>query len=347
MYTTVRLNLAKRKAAEPWSLETSTMYEPGAGSIAEDTHKLAQQIREGQVRRPRLLFDHREAPPVVDLSDETELIAGLREAYGDFADVMDLERILSEVWDPRIPPSESRRKFLNQADEALDSFLAAYEWAARAAPTRIVADGEAIVLGFDGSKRRRKGVTDATALIGCTLEDGHLFEVGVWEQPSGPAGEGWEVPVALVHAAVEHAFDRFDVVGFYADPSKWESWVSVWEGAYGARLKVRASAAHPVEWWMTGGRAQHIVRATDEFHTAVVDGDDFTHDGSYALTRHVLNARQRLGRYGIQVSKENPDSPNKIDALVAAILARRARRDAVAAGVERSAPQRSKRIVRL
>src|SRR6185312_13296030 len=55
MYRTVRRNLAKRKAAEPWSLETSTMYLPGEGSVAEDTHSLAKSIREGRTKLARLL----------------------------------------------------------------------------------------------------------------------------------------------------------------------------------------------------------------------------------------------------------------------------------------------------
>ena len=35
MYETIRRNLAKRKAAEPWSLETTTMYALGEESVAE------------------------------------------------------------------------------------------------------------------------------------------------------------------------------------------------------------------------------------------------------------------------------------------------------------------------
>jgi hypothetical protein len=53
MYQTVRRNLAKRKIAEPWSLETSTMYLPGEKSVAEETHDLAKAIREGKTKRQR------------------------------------------------------------------------------------------------------------------------------------------------------------------------------------------------------------------------------------------------------------------------------------------------------
>ena len=120
MYATVRRNMAKRKAAEPWSLETSTMYAPGENSVAEGTHELAQKIAEGKLKRGRLLFDHREAPADVDMTDEGEVLAALREVYGPFADVMDLQRILTEIWDPRNSEADSRRYFFNQRTSSAD-----------------------------------------------------------------------------------------------------------------------------------------------------------------------------------------------------------------------------------
>jgi phage terminase large subunit-like protein len=337
MYATVRRNLAKRKSAEPWSLETSTMYLPGQGSVAEETHKLAKAIADKKSRTARLLFDHREGPPDVDLTDEKALVAALREAYGPFADVMDLDRILAEIWDPRNTPSDSRRYFLNQRTGAEDAWLVEHEWKARLDVDRVVTNREPITLGFDGSRRRARGVTDATALIACTVTDGHLFEPlerCVWEQPSGPAGVDWQVPTGDVDAAVQEVFRRYNVVGFFGDPAKWESYIAGWEASYAKKLKVKASRNHPIEWWMTGGRSVFIVRALEQFHDAVIDGE-LTHDGSFALTRHVLNARRRPSRSGLQIAKENPESPNKIDAAIAAVLAWQARLAALAAGVGR------------
>jgi len=57
------------------------------------------------------------------------------------------------------------------------------------------------------------------------------------------------------------------------------------------------------------------------------------YDGAYVLTRHALNARRRVSTAGIQIAKDHPDSPRKIDALVAAVLAFEARADAIAAGI--------------
>jgi phage terminase large subunit-like protein len=83
---------------------------------------------------------------------------------------------------------------------------------------------------------------------------------------------------------------------------------------------------------MTGGRSNLIVRALEKFHSAVLD-KELTHDGSSVLARHVLNARRRKGRSGVQIMKEHPDSARKIDAAIASVLAWQARLDAVAKGL--------------
>jgi phage terminase large subunit-like protein len=334
MYATVRRNLAKRKQAEPWSLETSTMYMPGENSVAEETHNLAKSIVEGKAKKARLLFDHREADADIDMSDEVEVIKGLREAYGPFAEVMDLDRILSEIWDPRNDPQDSRRYYFNQPTSSKDAWISAPEWNACLDTSKQMARGDVITLGFDGSRKRSRGVADATALIGCRVSDGHLFQIRVWEQPDGPAGDDWEVPTAEVDNEVRRAFEQYNVVGFYADPAKWESYIAEWEAAFGKKLKVKSSFQHPIEWWMSGGRSYLVVRSLEQFYNSVVQ-KEMTHDGSLALTRHILNARRRAGRNGIQIYKEHPDSPNKIDAAIAANLAWAARVDAVSKDLAR------------
>lgn len=332
--STIRRNLGKVNGC---SVETPNAFEPGANSVAERSFAAESKQTEGRTRiATGILFDHREAPPETDPTDEASLRAGLVHVYGDSADVnggwVTIDRILAEYWDPDTDPQDARRFYLNQITHASDAWLSQPEWAGCVDATKIIADRDAIVLGFDGSRSRTRGITDATALIGCRVADGHLFELGVWEQPTGPDGEDWQVPVTEVEAAVHSAFDRFNVVGFYADPAKWESYVAGWEAKYHKRLQVKATRDHPIEWWMTGGRSGLIVRALEQFHGAVVD-TELSHDGSYALTRHVLNARRRATRSGIQIAKAHPDSPQKIDAAVAAVLAWQARLAAVAAGI--------------
>ncbi|MGW6578856.1 terminase [Streptomyces globisporus] len=342
---TMRINAAKVGGT---TIESPNAFIPGEGSVAEESAAFWTKIREGRAKDDGLFYDHREAPPETDMTDRQSLTAGLAYTYGDSADRngghVDLDTIVATIWDPSTDPQTARADFLNQITHASDSWISQPEWAGVAAADKVVGRGEEVVLGFDGSRRRNRGVTDATALVGCRVSDGHLFLLGCWEQPDGPFGQDWQVPTVEVLATVEDAFRDYKVVGMYADPARWESHVAKWEADHGRRLKLKASTQHPIEWWMTGGRSGHIVRALEKFRSSVVDGE-LTHDGSSAMTRHILNARRRESRSGIQIMKEHPDSSKKIDVAVAAVLAWQARVDAMAKGLGKKKAGRSGRVV--
>jgi hypothetical protein len=339
---TMRFNAGKLGGS---LIETPNAFTPGEGSVAEQSAADYQAILDGRSRGTGILVDHREAPGETDLDDEASLVAGLRYAYGDSSNHPDgcvlhdppcapgwspIERLTADFYDTSNDVQDLRADYLNQITHAADSWLSEPEMRAVSDLAKEIEPGDRITLGFDGSRKRTRGVTDATALVGCRLSDGHVFTIRVWEQPL--KAKDWQVPVVEVLAEVAETFEKYDVVGFYADPAKWESHVADWEAAFGPRLKVQATRNHPIEWWMTGGRSTLIVRALEKFHTAVVEGE-LTYDGSSVLTRHALNARRRKTRSGIQIMKEHPDSANKIDAVIAAVLAWQCRLDAIAAGL--------------
>lgn len=325
--TTIRRNLGKTNGR---SIETTNTWVAGELSVAEQTSKYADLVAEGEFDQldDRILRWHPHAD-VEDLSDELSLRAGLHHLYDDYPWV-NIDRIVAEIYDLGTPPAEARRFYLNQLSAEDDAWIAEPEWRARVDASKVVVDRDVITLGFDGSRRRSRGVTDATALIGCRVSDGHLFPIRVWEQPDGK--HDWQVPTLEVEAELASAFGRYTVVGFYADPALWETFIAAWEAKYGPQLKVKTSRDHPIEWRMN--RPQAVVAATDQLYSAIVDGE-MTHDGSSVLTRHFLNARRRSSRSGVQIAKATPDSPNKIDAAVASILAWQARLDAIAAGLGR------------
>ncbi len=355
---TVRRNLTKTGGS---SVETPNSFRPGFDSVAEDSHKAWLLQRDGKLKNASgILFDHREAPADTDITDRESMLAGLRYAYGCSADApcaltergeheahdpgwAQLPRILADFWDPATDPADGRMYFLNQITSASDAWLTQPEWAAcgplRDTEPRVIDKREPITLGFDGSRSRTRGKTDATALVGCTI-DGHVWLIQAWEHPDNV--DEWQVPTTEVEAVVRETFDKFNVVGFYADPAKWESYVADWEARYGKRLKV-GPPSKPIQWWMTGGRTGLIAKALESFHTAVVEGE-MSHNGSSVLTRHVLNARRKIRSGTVQIGKVHPDSEDKIDAAVAAVLAWQARVDAVAKGIgykpTRAAPRR-------
>lgn len=330
---TMRRNLGKTGGS---SIEAPNAYYPGEGSVSEASAAYWEQIIRGEARDDGLYYDHREASAGTELTDRESLMAGLLVAYGDAAAAngghVDLERIIAEIYDPATDPQDGRRYYLNQVTHASDSYIWQPEWAGCRVADKHLEPKDVITLGFDGSRGRAKGKPDATALIGCRVTDGHLFEVGVWEAPDGPEQKDWSPPLPEIDAAIDKCFSTYAVAAFYADPAKdWRSKVGEWEAKYGAKVPVKMKRDHPFEWWMVGGRSHFIQVAVESFEAAVRN-QEVTHSGEFRLTQHVMNARRRIRNQKLTVGKEHDYSPNKVDACVAAILAWQARLDAVAAG---------------
>ena len=324
---TIRRNLGKTGGR---SIETCNAFVPGQDSVAERTWSAFCAQREGRTRgRGGILYDAAEAPGDTDLTDEASLRAGLRQAYRDAVGPpdgdgwVDLDRIIAEIYDPATSPDVSRRFYLNQIVASADAWVAPYEWDALADPTEVVTDGEPVALFFDGSRSR-----DATALLGCRISDGHVFELGVWE-PDPEHSTASVVPVGEVDAAVERAFDRYDVVAFFSDVREWESYAyETWPARYRDRLIVWASSSEPIAWDMRA-HVREFTLAAEACHADIVERA-FTHDGAGATSRHVYNARRRPNRWGVSIGKSSPDSPDKVDAAVCVIGARMVRRRVLA-----------------
>jgi phage terminase large subunit-like protein len=191
-----------------------------------------------------------------------------------------------------------------------DAWLAAEAYGASLQP------GDAIALGFDGSRR-----SDATALVACRMGDGLVVPLTVWEAPIGMAGANWEVPRGEVDAAVAAAFRSYTVARFYADPPYWQSEVDAWAQAYSDKVVVS---------WETH-RERQMAAALERLETDFAAGL-VQHDGSEVLLRHVTNAVRMTTRNGYGIRKPAKNSDRKIDAAVAMVLAYEARCDAVAAG---------------
>jgi hypothetical protein len=353
----MRVNAAKVGGT---TVESPNAFIPGDKSVAEESAAYFASIKEGTALTDGLLYDHREAPPSTDMFERESITLGLRVSYGDSSGHpdgclihqpacppghADLDRLIETIWDPNQEPQDSRADFLNQITHAANSWISQVLWAGRYGeiqdePVVPISDRDVITMGFDGSRGRFKGKPDATALIGCRVSDGHVFEIGVWEAGDTEADKDWTPPIGLIEAALAGAFDRFQVAAFYADPAKdWRSYVNAWEAKYAHRLvktkdgkQVTSTREHPFEWWMTGGRSTLVQRAIEQLEGAIRNGD-MTHDGSYALSRHVVNARRRFSAGHLSLTKEHDYSTNKIDAAVAATLAWQARLDAVAAGI--------------
>ena len=87
--------------------------------------------------------------------------------------------------------------------------------------------GDRITLGFDGSRFH-----DATALVGCRIEDGLLELLGLWEAPRGERRSG-RCPAGEVDARLDEVMDEYAVVRGYFDPPLWQSEIDAWAHEFG------------------------------------------------------------------------------------------------------------------
>lgn len=196
-------------------------------------------------------------------------------------------------------------------------------WAQRARPGYFVKAGSIIVIGFDGSYS-----SDASGFVGTEVATGFQWPLALWERkPSDPPD--WEVPRDEAVAVLEQVFEIFRVFRLYADPAHWETQLGEWAGRWGAE---RVIGTWTNKWtWMA--------RAVRAFEDAIAGGQ-LTHSGDPDYARHIANAvkqyvqiRDEKGHPMHVITKERPDSPDKIDLDVAGILSWQARIDALELGL--------------
>ena len=170
----------------------------------------------------------------------------------------------------------------------------------------------------------------------------HLFKVGIWSQPDGPAGEGWQPPRLEVEQTVRDAFERFNVVGFYADPSAgWAQDVKGWEARYSRRLRAKISASEPIRYPQrnVSQTCENFAQLLSAIHQNLI-----TYDGDPTMTAHLLNARKSPRQAGYVLVKPADDQDySKIDAAWGAMFAYKAGLDAVGKGAARPTARRAPR----
>jgi hypothetical protein len=318
MAAVIARNAAKVVGGGARTLRITNAYTPGEDSVAERDREAWEAVQAGRAVDVGLLYDSLEAPPLAPLTADAaaEVCAAVRgDSYW-----LDTERLIAEVLDVRNPPSQSRRWWYNQVVAAEDSWVSRQQWDACAVlDANPPAEGDTITLGFDGSK-----TDDWTALVGCRVEDGLLFTLGLWN----PEDYGGEVPREEIDGAVEQAFERYDVVGFFADVHPWESYVDRWTESHGSDLVVKVNERAPIAWDMRG-RKRETVDAVERLYSAIVDRE-VRHLGEPLASSHVYNARRKVTGFGTTIQKDHRESARKIDWVMAAVLAWAARRAYVA-----------------
>ena len=294
---------------------TTNAWDPSEGSVAQQQFESAAKDVYRQFRQPPSNLSYRNK---VDRRKIHRHVYG--EALKQNGGHIDLDSIEAEAADLiERDLTQAERFFGNRIVAGSDTWIDPKRYEERLDLTKTVKAGEMITLGFDGSLN-----DDSTGLMGTRVEDGHQFFIGVWEKPEGELGEGWQVPVYEVDALVAETFKKFNVVRMYCDPPYWQDSIDKWSAEFGEKVVI--------QWWTNRSRA--VVAALNRYHTAVLQSQ-MTHDGNEIVTRHMHNAKVKMTRDGAQIRKDRPQSPNKIDLVMASVLAYEARGDAIEAGLNK------------
>lgn len=368
-------NAAKSKDGAARSLAICNAPEFSEESVGLREREAYLKEMKGLSFKTGVLYDSLEIPEQVSLfppgAEEMEpeeqeihvkawLEACIRTVRGDSV-WLNAPRIALEIMDRKLPStSMARRYYFNQTIASEDAWVdiraaqaaidevAALQRVSDADQLRcgwIVRPDEPIVMFFDGSKS-----DDATALVGCRVSDGYCFVIGVWQPPPQKRKKtSYVIPRSEVDARVEEAFERFNVIGFWADPSHakedesgaayWDGIIDEWHRRYKGQLQVWSTKTganpHSIMWDMASPlRTKMFVEAAEQTKAELeyVDPDtdelmpQFRIDGHPHLIDHLRNSRRSPGLYGVGMRKESRESLRKIDLAVAMVGARLLRR---------------------
>lgn len=346
-HATMEANLPKRPLEDPWSLYVGTAGEPGQGSVAEDLHHEAENIRDGKVERADLFYLYRtDDDPARDLSVKAERVKAIAEATGPAGEwgPGQFDDIASQ-WDRAGADHQYlERVWLNRWVRSGEQAFDVNRWAQLkhvggdpdGALRERIPKRAMVGVGFDGARMR-----DATALVVTDLLTGTQELWGLWEQDLDDPE--WEVPAGEVDQAVDEVFSWFTVWKMYADPPYWTTEVGEWSGRYKGRVE---------EWWTNRLKASaYALRAYQEAQAAGAVGWSPAHPRSEDFTRHIGNAGRKEARGIVDdrgelmhiLGKIHPD--RKLDAAMAGKLSWQVYLDAHKAGAVRvRKPSRPRRI---
>ncbi|MDF9718135.1 hypothetical protein, partial [Nocardioides sp. ChNu-99] len=214
-------------------------------------------------------------------------------------------------------PTQAERFFGNRLVQGLGSFLTDVLWGDA---VEVEVSGS-ICAGFDGSKSG-----DWTA-IRVETQDGHRFTptYGPDDRPMiwNPDEWGGRIPKDEVKTAVATMFERYDVERFYADQDPiWGTQIDEWALEHGEDVVVPFPTRSITR--------MHF--ALDRYINDLAEGAT-THDDCAITRTHALNAR-KVGKPGDKYILGKPSDHQKIDALMADVLAHEAAADARASGWE-------------
>jgi phage terminase large subunit-like protein len=304
MYDVMSLSMAARGGKAHLVAITTAgvkMDSTGRDSIAYSLYQYGQTVARKEVDDESFWMAWWEAPEEMDHKDpETWKLAN--PGFGDLNDRADFESAVK-----RTPEAEFRTKRTNFWASSQTAWLPAGAWENCAGDATIHPDDD-IILGFDGSFSG-----DASVIVAATIpkddEPVKVSLVKAWEKDLTIHDDNWRVDIAEVEQAIlDFCQEHPNVREVACDPFRWQR-----------SMEVLQDKGVPIlEWPSTSAR--RIVPACAKFYDAVME-NRLVHDNNGLLARHLSNAVTKIDNLGIRIVKDQRNSPRKIDAAVAAVIA--------------------------
>ena len=290
----VALNTGSAMRDQPMMLVISTAGHDLESPLGKLYH-YGRKVESGEVDDPSFGFVWYGPTEDAKFDPEDEEVW---ETYNPSWDLMNLDEFRSAY--KHTAESEFVRYRLNGWTATADAWLPHGVWDACYDSEKHLEDGDRIIIGFDGAF-----AGDCTALVGVRIEDLHVETLAFWERPDGD--KLWRTPVAEVEEKIRELCNRFTVQEIAADPYFFQ--VSL--------QKLEEEGLPIVEFPTNGSR---MIAPTKTFFDSVVD-NELTHNGDYALARHVANTQLKQDARGSKITKEYRSSRRHIDLTVAAVIA--------------------------
>ncbi|WP_313280476.1 hypothetical protein [Timonella senegalensis] len=290
------------------SLETSNAWDPMESSRAQLTFAS---------KRDDIFRFFRQPPQHLKFELKRDRMKILKHVY-EGSHWVDLESVNAEAEELlETDPAQAKRFYGNMLVQGQGAYLLTKTIDRSQDEMEI---GKDIVLGFDGS---RSG--DWTALRAET-KDGHRFTptytVGGEERTTVWKPEEWggQIPRSEVHAAVRQLFKKYKIKRFYCDPFDWRTEIEEWALEFSDDVVIQ---------WPTN-KIDRMWEALVRYRTDMSEGIS-THDGENDYILCATNARMSA-KAGDKFILAKPSDHQKIDVLMADVLAHEAACDARASG---------------
>jgi phage terminase large subunit-like protein len=303
MWDVMQLSMASRR--QPMMIATTTCGvksdSTGQDSTAYQLYQYGQKVARGEVDDPSFYMAWWEAPADADHRLEETWIAA-NPGYGDLNSKADFESMVK-----RTPEAEFRTKRCNQWVSSQNTWLPAGVWDSLQEDIPIPDDVE-VVLGVDGSFSG-----DTTAIVAVSVpktheDKPHVWLVQAWEKQPDDLHD-WRVDTLEVEQTlIDFAQKHRNLREIAFDPFRWQRTMAV----------LQDLGLPVVEYNSTSAR--RMIPACQKVFDSVTEAT-LTHSGDPLLARHLDNCVLKIDNMGARIVKESRNSPRKIDAAVAFVIA--------------------------